>query len=122
MDGSLLIFFLLFFLQQFSAHKYAHDAAHHKPACPSGTVTEAMQTLDIGVEVLVHSNFVGIELQIGQININIRVDKGEGRNLLVAARIVHDGDFWTVNFKRLDEIGDEMPCGDEGYIVRALIF
>ena len=40
-----------FLLSQLAAHQHAHDGGHHQAAGPAGRVAEAVQALDVGVEV-----------------------------------------------------------------------
>ena len=51
-----------FLLSQLAAHQHAHDGGHHQAAGPAGRVAEAVQALDVGVEVRVHLDLVGVEL------------------------------------------------------------
>ena len=53
-----------FLLSQLAAHQHAHDGGHHQAAGPAGRVAEAVQALDVGVEVRVHLDLVGVELQL----------------------------------------------------------
>ena len=52
---------------QFSAHQHAHDGRHHQPARPAAGVAQAVQSFDGGVEVFIHFDAVGVELEFGRV-------------------------------------------------------
>ena len=51
------------FFQKFSGHVDPHDRSHHQTSCPSAGITEAMESLDACVEVLIHFDAVAVELE-----------------------------------------------------------
>lgn len=58
-----------------SAHEHAHDGRHHQTSCPAARVAEAMETIDVRVEVFVHLDAVGVELELG--GVEQRLLRGE---------------------------------------------
>ena len=57
---------------QLASHKYAHYGSHHKPSRPTRRIAEAVKIGDVGVEIVVHFDFVGVKFKFG------RIEKGFG--------------------------------------------
>ena len=54
-------------LHQLAAHQDAHDGGHHQAARPAGGIAQAVQTRDVRLQVGVHLDLVGVELQLGAV-------------------------------------------------------
>jgi len=57
-------YLLLITLYKLSAHKYTHNRCHHQASCPARGVTEAVKSLYVCVELVIHLDTVGVELQL----------------------------------------------------------
>ena len=62
-------------LRQPSAHQDFHHGGHHQVAGPAAGVSETKQMPDAGVEVAIHDNPVGIELDFRSIQEDFRAGK-----------------------------------------------
>lgn len=61
-------------------------------------------------------------LEVGQIDVNIAVETANTLDGLIAMRIIDDGDWRTIKFERVLDLGDEMGRVDQIDVVSALVF
>ena len=97
--GSTLLIYCLSLFAELAAHEDAHDGGHHQAPGPAAGVAQAVEALDVGVEILVHLHPVGVELQLGGVEQGFV--GGEARTtwsmawmklmMLIMARVGHGG-------------------------------
>ena len=71
-DGKFYIFNFKLLKFKFSCHENAHNRSHHKPSRPTRRIAETVKIGDVGVEIVVHFDFVGVKFKFG------RIEKGFG--------------------------------------------
>ena len=51
-------------LRNFSSHQYTHDGGHHQSPGPTRAVSQTVEPLQARIEIRVHLDAVGVELQL----------------------------------------------------------